>query len=46
MTDALKELDRLHELKAKLLLQTTVTINLAQQAIAKSLKLSREIKAL
>lgn len=46
MTDALKELDELHKLKVKLILQTTATINLAQQAIAKSLKISREIKAL
>jgi len=44
--NALEELDNLHKIKAKLLLEVTATINLAQQSISKSLKLSREIKAL
>jgi len=43
---AIDELDNLHKIKAKLILETTATINMAQQAISKSLKLSREIKAL
>jgi len=40
------ELDNLHKKKAKLLLETTATINLAQGSIAKSLRLSREVKDL
>jgi len=44
--NALLELDELHKRKSKLLLEITATINLAQLSIAKSLKLSREIKAL
>lgn len=46
MCTALNDLDNLHKLKAKLILETTATINLAQLSIAKSLKISREIKAL
>jgi hypothetical protein len=37
----LDEFDELHRRKAILLLETTATINLAQQSIARSLKLSR-----